>query len=388
MHIGIDCHNLEKNRTGVGRYLKCLLEQWSQFNLAPDLKFILYFKKEIPADLVLPTSHFEKKILPAPMGIQSNMLFLHWLLPGAAKKDKIDILFCPGYVAPLFYRGRLALALHDIIYEARPDLYYWPSLLDRFLLRFVSRQSAKKAEKIFACSKFTKSEVIKYYQIDPKKVFHIPLASVIASPALFNKSAGRSNPVAVTIRQKYHIQNKFIFYLGSIFTRRCLPEAISAFVQITNQLTNYQFLIIGHNYTRPFVDIKKMIRIANQKIGREAIIHFNYIDEQDLASLYQSTDLFIWLSEYEGFGLPILEAISCRAPVITTPTSSIPEVAGEAVIYVNNPKDINEISLAIHRGLTDDNLRQDLIKKGLIQSQKFSWQETAKETLKFIILKT
>jgi len=156
MRIGIDCHNLEINRTGTGRYLMNLLKYWSKPNSLPcrqagkfqilDSKFILYFKNKIPKDILrlinrrAENKSFEAKIL----GSNSNTLFIHYFLPKQAKKDKIDILFCPNYIAPIFYKGEIALVLHDIIYEAKPKLYNWPSVFDKVLLKKVSKISVKK----------------------------------------------------------------------------------------------------------------------------------------------------------------------------------------------------------------------------------------------------
>ncbi|MFH1551502.1 MAG: glycosyltransferase family 1 protein [bacterium] len=375
MLIGIDAHNLEGQRTGVGRYLINLLEQWNKFDLPKDLKFILYFKKEIPKDLVLKDSVFEKKILRAPFGLQSNAVFTHWLLCWSAKKDKLDILFCPAYVAPIFYRGKIALTLHDISYEAHPELYNWKSIFDRILLKKFSRISAKKAKVIFAPSEFSKKEVIKYYNIDAKKI--------LVTPEGVDKSLKQIIDARKIeeIKKKYKIKNKFIFYIGSIFSRRHLPEVIMAFKKIAEQMPEYQFLIAGNNHTSPFIDIDELVRKVNQELGYQVILRQDYLDNRDLAVFYSVAELLIWLSDYEGFGLPVLESMACGAPVITSEKTSIPEVAGQSVIYVQDSTNIEEIYQAIYKGLTDKQLRQNLIKQGLEQSKKFSWKKCAEQTL-------
>ena len=358
MKIGIDCHILETYRTGAARYLCNLLHYWSESNL----KFILYFKNRIPDDIPIglrPTSRRLKT--------NSDALFMHYSLCRAAAKDKIDILFCPGYVAPVFYKGNIALVLHDIIYEARPDLYNWPSIFDRILLKKVSKISAKKAKIIFTCSEFSKNEIIKYYKVNPKKIFVIPLA---ADEKFIHQSVNVGYRVS-NIKKKYGIKDKFIFYVGAIIKRRFVLEMIEAFVKISNKLPDYQFLIGGKNYT-------------NQKIKGRGIVHVDYIDEKDLPLLYNAADLFIWLSSYEGFGLPPLEAMACNTPVITTKMGSLPEAVGDAALFVKNPEDIEEISKTIHKGLIDKKLREKLIKKGLAQAKKFSWQKTAEKTLRIL----
>jgi glycosyltransferase involved in cell wall biosynthesis len=375
MTIGIDAHNLEGQRTGVGRYLINLLQQWDKFDLPQDLKFVLYFKKEIPDDLELSDSIFEKKILKAPFGWQSNTLFVHYLLPRVAKKDKVDILFCPGYIGPIFYQGKIALTLHDIIYQARPDLYNWPSVFDKILLKKVSRLVAQKAKIIFVPSEFSKKEVLKYYQVAVDKVFVTPLAVDESFRQINDQNKLKE------IKKKYQIKDNFIFYIGSIFNRRHLPEVIKAFEKVVGQLSNYQFLIIGANHTSPFIDIDGLIKQVNQKFGRQTILRQDYLSGRDLVALYNAADLLVWLSDYEGFGLPVLESMACGTPVVTSPLGSIPEVAGEAAIYVQDSSDVKEISQAIYCGLTGQSLRQDLIRRGLERANKFSWQRCAHRTL-------
>ena len=387
MKIGIDAHNLENQRTGVGRYLFNLLKEWNDFDLSADkaglsddLEFILYFKKEIPADLSFLSNNFHSINLVS--GWRSNAFFTHFLLPRAAKKDGVALLFCPAYVAPIFYRGKIALTLHDIIYQARSDLYNWSSVWDKILLKKFSRISARKAEIIFVPSEYSKKEVLKHYQVEPKKVFVTPLAA----DGSFRQISDSSN--IEEIKKKYKIKNKFIFSIGSIFDRRHLPSAIKAFEGVADELPDYQFLIVGVDYTSDRQSINELVKKINGRIGREAILRRENIDGEDLTLLYNAADLLIWLSDYEGFGLPILEALACGTPVITSPIASIPEVAGDAVIYIQDNYDTDEIAKAIYKALTNKSARQELISRGLEQAKKFSWKKCAKETLDALLTKT
>lgn len=371
MKIGIEAHTLEKGRTGVGRVLINILRQWDNFNpsideagLPSNLEFILYFKKEIPNDLGLKKSNFKFKLL----NTKSNALFRHYYVCKEATKDKLDILFCPDYVAPILYKGKTALILHDIIYQARPELYNWPSFWDKILLKKFSKISAKKAKIIFTPSEFSRQEVIKHYQINPNKV----ITTLLATDDDFKPINDQEK--LNEIKKKYQIKDKFILHIGSIFNRRHLPETIKAFKKLSKKLLNYQFLIIGTNHTNPFINIDKLIK-------NNPIIHFDYIESRDLPLLYNAADLLIYLSDYEGFGLPVLESMACGIPVITSQKASIPEVAGKAVIYIQDNLNINEIEKAIYQGLTDQELRSNLIEKGLEQAKKFSWQKTAKKYL-------
>ena len=359
----------------MGRYLSNLLREWSRLGLdskfkIQNSKFILYFKDHIPDDIP-KSDNFETRILKS----KSTAFFIHCLLPKAAKEDKVDSFFSPSYILPLKIskKIRTAVTIHDISYEAHPEWFSWQN---RILLRWVSKKSVKRAGIIFTPSEFTKKEILKHYQVNPDKIFVVPLAADEKFRQLGNKDEA--------IKEKHNIKNKFIFYIGAIFNRRFIPECIEAFTQIAKKFPEYQFLISGTNYTHPFVDIDYIIKKANEDIGREAILHTDYVDENDLVYLYNSANLFIWLSSYEGFGLPPLEALVCGTPVITTKMGSLVEAVGDSTIFVNNLENIKEISAAMERVLSDESLSNELIKKGLAQAQKFSWQKTAEETLKIL----
>ena len=358
MRIGIDGHNLEGKRTGVGRVLFNILQEWDNLN-PRSLEFILYFKKEIP-ELNL-SNRFEKKLLNS----NSNALFMHWSVCWQATKDKLDILFCPNYVSPIFYFKKTALILHDIIYQVHPEWYNWPSVWDKILLKKFSKISAKKAQVIFTPSEFTRQEVIKHYQVNPNKV----VTTLWSTDKDFKQISDQSR--LEEIKKKYQIKDKFIFYIGSIFTRRHLSEVIKAFRSLSNKIPNYQFLIVGVNY----------VNISEQEFNHEKILYQEYLSGKDLVELYNAADLTIYLSDYEGFGLPILESMACGTPVVTSNKTSIPEVAGQAAIYIQDNSNIQEIKEGIYKGLIDQRLRQDLINSGLAQASKFSWLKSAQKML-------
>lgn len=384
MIIGIDAHNLEGNRTGVGRYVFSLLREWRKLNeqlsLRPelgaramtDVQFLLYFKSEIPADI--PKSDlFKTKLL----NVRSNAKFVHWDLPRAAKKDEVDILFCPGYIAPIWYKGKIALTLHDIIYEAHPEWFGWKSPADRVLLKWVSKKAARKASMIFVSSEFTRQEVFKHYQVAPEKVNLIYLA---AEP----DDDGFSEDDIRKVKEKYRIKNNFAFYAGSIFSRRHLAEVIIAFGHLAFSRPDLQLLISGRDLSQERNIADLMVR-QNDALSREAVVRVDFVSDYELKLLYNACAFFVWLSDYEGFGLPPLEAMSAGVPVITSDATSLKEVAGEAAFLIKNNFDTEEIYRAMCQIVDDDNLRQELIQKGEKQVLKFSWAVCAQKTIEALI---
>lgn len=368
MIIGIDAHNLEGKRTGVGRYLFNLLKNWQ----GADSRFILYFKDEIPPDIPRLEA-FECKLLK----IGSTAKFMNWDLVRAAKKDKVDVLFCPDYRAPVFYSGKTAITLHDISYEAHPEWFNWPSPADRILLKWASKKTAKKAQAILVPTDFVKKEVVKLYKLPPEKVFITPEAV----DAVLSEGVVSQDQVAA-FKQKYGLKN-FSFYVGSIFTRRHLPEIIAAFSRLAEEKGDWQFLVAGKDRTKGKI-VDKAARSLNESLKREAIIRVDFIEDLELKLAYSACAFFIWLSDYEGFGLPPLEAMANGAPVITSNGTSLSEVAGQAALLVQNNSDTEEIRLAMQKLMQDEAFKQELVSKGKEQIKRFSWEKCAAETLKIL----
>jgi glycosyltransferase involved in cell wall biosynthesis len=372
MFIGIDAHSLEGKRTGVGRVLFNILSEWTKSRSAENIKFILYFKDQIPFNLPKAV-FFEAKLLNS----KSTAKFIHWNLCRAAKKDKLDVLFCPEYVGPIFYRGKIAVLLHDISYEAHPEQFNWKSPADKILLKWVSKKIAKRAEIVFAPLKFDKNEIIKYYGVNPEKIVVIGEG---VDPVFLETEIKKDEEVL----KKYGIYDKYIFYVGSIFSRRHLSEIVKAFFKIAENRSDLQFLIGGIDYTDSKV-VDEMAERINDRLKRKAILRTDFIGDDDLPEIYRNCEFLIWLSDYEGFGLPIVEAMSCGAAVITTDGASLREVAGDAAFLIKNNLDVEEIYQGMKNLLEDENLRRQLIEKGKEQAKKFDWRDCAETVLNSLI---
>lgn len=360
MIIGIDARALEGARTGVGRYLFNILKKWSA---ARGHRFILYFKNSIPGDAVFG-DNFEAKILPALFGIKSNFIFQHFLLSRAARKDKVDVLFSPSYVLPWRWQGKSVVTIHDVSYEVYPEKI---SFLDKFFLKKASRHSAKTANSILTVSEFSKSEIVKYYNINSEKIIAVHLAPEDSFVFLGNST-----------------RDNYILSVGSIFNRRHIPEIIEAFYCAAEKFKNLKLLIAGKNHTSPFINIDALIASVNEKLGREAISRLDYVDEKKLPELYQKARLTIYLSDYEGFGLPPLESTACGTPAMVSNIPVEKEIMGDAAIFIDDNKDADEICRKIVEFLESDDLQKDLIKKGLERVELFSWDECARQTLEVI----
>lgn len=376
MKIGIEAHTIEKEeKLGAGgNYLGALLKCWSKLD-PQKYKFVLYFKERIPQEDFLNSPVFEKKIAVNPFKIKSLALFYNLSLPLLAKKDKIDVLFLPYYMRPFFCWTPTITAIHDISYEAHPEWVRWRYGAPQ---RLLSRLAAKTSKFLITCSEFSKQEIIKYYKIPIERVKMIYLG---ASRDFNNR---RDEAKIAEIKKKYGLSDKYFFYAGSIFSRRHVLESLRAFELLLKDYPDYQFLVSGRDITFPSQNIDSFIEKINKRFPN-AVKRVRYIDYDDLCSIYQGAELFVCLSEYEGFGLPVLEAMSCGAPVLTINKTSLAEVTGGAAFYVDNPNNIEEIKSVMEKSIIQKDLRDDIIKNALKQAEKFSWEKCAEETLRVIV---
>ncbi len=366
MIISIDGRCLERKRTGTGRYLINLLKFWRKEN---NCQFKLYFKEKIPQDEILKSDNFELKLLKNPLKFQSNFFFEHFLLPRTIKQDKANIFFSPYYLLPFYCPTKSVVALHDISYEAHPE---WFSFKNQFFLRLMSKAAARRSDTIVTVSEFSKKEIMKFYRINSDKI----TVTLLAADDIFS----RKETICRDGFQTRPYGNKFILAVGSIFNRRHIPELIKAFKKTAQEFPELQLLIIGVNHTQPFIDIDEIIKKINERLNRRAIVHKNYVSENDLVALYNAAQLSVYLSDYEGFGLPLLESMACGTPVITSRKTSLIEVGGEAAIFIDSYKP-DDIYDKIKKVLADSDFREERIKIGFDNLKKFNWEKCARETM-------
>lgn len=382
--IGIDGRCLEGIRTGTGRYLANLLKYFGEVT---DARFYLYFKHEIPTDAYFREEIFTLRRLTPFWGIESNALFTHRLLPRALKRDGIDLLFAPSYIAPRLVPVPFVLTLHDISYEAHPE---WTKPRDQALLRRVSRHAALRAKIIITVSEFSKKEIIRLYGIPEDRIVvtHLAADMDLGQPVV---EADEKEILA-----KCGLVGDFVLSMGTLINRRMPLETLYGFAGAAKRIPTLQLLFVGSDRTWPALDVSGHIDRVNAALGRVAVVQVASANDRELSVLYRKAKMLIWLSSYEGFGLPPIEAMAAGIPVLTSHTSSLPEVVGGAAVRIGHPAGassatggveldegptIGAVSDAIHRLFADEPFRQWLIAKGKERAAQFSWQKTAEATL-------
>ncbi|NQV13655.1 MAG: glycosyltransferase family 4 protein [Parcubacteria group bacterium] len=280
----------------------------------------------------------------------------------------VDVFFMPNILfSSLSDQCRKVITFHDLSYEFFPQFY---STKRRWWHRAVNpRRLAEQADKIIAVSASTKTDLVNYFAVAEEKI------KVIHS--------GISTPPDITAddllsaQKEYKLPAKFILHFAVIEPRKNVIGLVAAFEKL-KQAGNIEHQLVlagspGWLYKKIYDRVRKSPVAADIKL-------LGFVKDKHKPALYKLADLFVFPSFYEGFGFPALEALSSGTPVVTSPVSSLPEICETAALYAD-PHDINKLTEAIKQGLQDKELRARLIKKGLEQTQKFSWGKSARETL-------
>lgn len=354
MLIGIDGNeaNVER-RVGIGKYAFELLKEFHKFSF-PNLQFTIYLKNKPLSDFPKENSNWKYRVIgPRKLWTQFGLpadLYVH--------RPRPDVFFSPSHYAPRFSPIPTAISIMDLSYIKFPELF---KKNDLYQLINWTKYSAKKASRIFTISLASKNDIIKEYKLPEDRV-------VVTYPGLKLLSA-----------KPKMTKGNYILFVGTLQPRKNIVKLIEAFSKLKTNHPDLDLLIVGKKGWL-FEDILK----APKKFNVSDSVKFkDFVSDLELVSLYKNAQCFVLPSLYEGFGLPVLEAMKYGCPVITSNVSSLPEAGGNAALYVN-PEDVSDIKEKMEKILSDKKLRDEMIKKGYEHVKKFSWEKTARETLKVL----
>jgi len=357
MLIGIDAsRSVAQERTGTENYSLNLIRHL--LALESDHHYRLYFNRP-PSSESRITSH-ELRIMPFPR------LWTHLRLSWEMARRPPDLLFVPAHVLPVVHPRRSVVTVHDLGYLYYPEAH---RLLDRLYLDLSTRYNARAATHLIADSSATKRDLIERYGTDPDKitVVYPGYDDMVFQPV-------RDEKALEAVKAKYGIAGDYILFVGTLQPRKNLTRLIKAYWKL--KAGSWKLVIAGKKgwlYREIFQQV--------EKLGLEGKVVFTgYVPEGDLPTLLSGARLFVVPSLYEGFGLPVLEALACGTPVVCSNVSSLPEVAGDAALLVD-PLDVEGLAAAMERVLGDESLRAELMERGFEQVRKFSWEKCARETL-------
>lgn len=348
MKIAIDCRMVD--HPGIGRYIRNLL---SFMLLQGQGDLCLYGD---PVKLKFVKNY---PVIPYYARIYSvKEFFCDPFAPG-----KSDLLHIPHFNAPFRKKMPLVITIHDLMYLRLKESAPW---LKRKAAAIVFINALKKADRIIAVSENTKRDIIDYFPVAKEKIRVIHEA---ADP-VFRKMD--NNAELLCVRKKYNLPGDFMLFVGSLKRHKNIERLLLAYTDLKKRGIKHKLVIVGRY--RP--DESEVLA----KIKTTDAIYLNEVPTQDLVCIYNLSSVLAFPSLYEGFGLPVLEAMACGVPVVVSSKTSLPEVAGDAGMLCD-PGDAKDISDKIYQVLTDQPLRVALVDKGFKRASMFSWGKTAKQTL-------
>ena len=345
MKIAIDARELQGKPTGVGRLLGKLLEEWSRMPAAQAHEFI--------------------QLAPAEQRPRGGTLWEQLVLPRVARHAAADVLFAPAYSGPVFSSIPMVVAIHDVSFAAHPEWFTWREGLRR---RTTARLAARAADRVVTISEFSKREIVAHLGVEPSK---IAVAYPGVTPFTGPKGANtQGSPHTCTV-----------LFVGSIFNRRHVPELIEGFAIVARSRPEMQLELVGDNRTTPRINLDALV----QATGIADRIHLrSYVADHELPQLYADASAFVFLSEYEGFGLTPLEAIASGLPLVLLDTPVAREVCADAAIYVPRP-DAALIADALRTVLFEPGKRDRMLQAATEVLRRYSWTTFAEQVLSLLI---
>lgn len=374
MILGIDGSSLLSAKTGIGVYtdrLLCGIRSCSDFTVKIYLPmpFINPAKRNNSIDEVIknyPDVEIKSHALPTPK--MQRWIWGHSdFLPIERFLGSIDLYHGTSFVMPPLHHAKGIMTIYDLSFMLFPQFH------TREMQAFTKniRRYAERSDCIIAISEQTKQDIVRLLDVPADKVRVTLLAADTRYRVIDDKH--RLASVAAT----YGIDREYILYTGTLEPRKNVPAIIRAFQSIKRELKVPHRLVLAGKKGWLYDDIFAEVRAMDLE---HEVIFTGYVPDEDLPFLYNGADLFVYPSFYEGFGLPPLEAMACGCPVITSSTSSLPEVVGAAGIMVD-PRKPEELAEAMARVLGDNELLADMRRRGVERAATFSWERCARETL-------
>lgn len=355
MRIAIDARELQGRPTGVGRYVSEIVRRWAVS--VPPVELRLYaatgdgaLSAELPGEASLAVRWVDGR---------AGTYWEQWALPAALRHDGSDVLFSPAYSSPLVSPCPVALTIHDVSFCAHPEWFGWREGVRR---RFLARQCARRAAALFTVSAFSADEMATHLGLARRRIDVVPNG--------IDHVARRPNPAPRWLARQ---PTPHVVSVGSIFNRRHVPTLVRAFAEAFGGHPAARLSIAGDNRTHPRLDLDAIAREAGVADRTQVL---SYAPTHVIEELFETADIAVFVSEYEGFGLPMLEPLSRGVPVIVADTAVSHEVCGSAASYVP-PGDVAALARALGAALHErPRLAEQLSHAGAILD-RYRWDEAA-----------
>lgn len=369
MRIGVDYTAAAHQGGGIGRYTRGMIKALTRLDGKNEYRLFVagrggpFGQAYWPSNVRLRIVHLSQRNLTR---IWQRLCLP---LPVEVFTGPLDIFYSPDFVLPPVWRARTLLTVHDLSFVR------YPQTVDPHLHRYLNvavPRSVRRADHILADSQNTARDLIELWSVPPEKV------SVLYSGVEFHFRPVTDEAELARVRKRYGLPQHFILSVGTLQPRKNYERLIQAFSQLraTTEDRPYHLVVAGGKgwlYESIFDYVRELGL-------EEEVLFAGFVADEDLPALYNLADLFAFPSLYEGFGLPALEAMACGTPVVCSDASSLPEVAGDAALLVD-PLDVEGWVEAMERALREEELRRELVARGLAQARRFTWERAAGELL-------
>jgi glycosyltransferase involved in cell wall biosynthesis len=362
VHFGIDSHSAEREGEGNSTYSRNLIS--ALFAVGGDHDFALFAANPDHAFYRTVSPRGRSRVIRVVQG--KGLARLGWGLGRAASRERVDGLHVQ-YTAPRGYRGPLVVTVHDLGFLHVPESF---PLALRVALRVLVPWSMARASRIITDSEFSRRDILARYAIRPEKIAVIPLGA----DARFHP---RESGEILSVLGRYGLRPGFFFSLGRLNRRKNLERLLQAYARVRTGGRLEAPLVVGGKLD---YGVREIFRRAQMSGEASGVRLAGLIADEDLPAFYGAAACFVYPSLFEGFGLPVLEAMACGTPVVASNRTALPELVGDAGLSVD-PESVEALAQAMTRILADTDLSADLRRRGLARSRQFSWRETAERTL-------
>lgn len=373
MKVSIELQPCLKNKSGIGVYTYELTKRLENFK---DIKFqgnIFNFLNRNDIEQDIPDLTLNKNICSLfPYSIYRRIWRCMPIKYNVLFRNDADIYQFFNFIVPTNISGKVITTIHDLTYILYPETM---DKKNRERLKKDMINTVNRVDYILTISENSKNDIIKYLNIPEDKITVIyPGVDEIYKQVLDEKHIEK-------IKRKYNIIGRYLFYLGTLEPRKNIETIIKSYNDFIKSSDEDIKLVLAGKKGWLYDSIFNLV----SEYGLENNVVFtDYVDDSDKPALYQGAEIFLFPSLYEGFGIPVAEAMASRTPVITSNSSSLPEVAGDSAI-ITEPLDYRKISESIKKILRDSNIRQKMIENGIKQVEKFNWDDSAEKLRKIYI---
>ena len=347
---------------GIGTYVRNLVRHLAR--LDHETTYFLFCERQDAAVLRDLAANFVPVVDDSPgYGLKE-----HLSIPLKLRRLGAELFHTPHYVLPLLCPTRAVVTIHDCIHLLFPQ--YLPNRAALRYAEFMMRSAIRRSALVLTVSEASRADILRFFpETEAERVQVVPNA---IDPAILDDPGDEERE---RVRERYQIRGRFVLYAGNIKPHKNLDRLISAFALLRREgFDDLKLIIIGDEVSRH----GSLRRTADAAGLRQEVRFFGFVPDRTLACLYRMASVFAFPSLYEGFGLPPLEAMACGAPVVTSRLSSLPEVVDDAALLVD-PYSVEDIARGLTRVLTDDELRAQLVARGRIRAQAFSWEQSVEK---------